>query len=82
VRTQREDQRQADGAAYPWAQDLDGVWHKRPADDTWNPDFAGTQCRTLCGRAIASVRASQFNPDERGLDEDESVCRCAFGEGA
>lgn len=63
---------EADGTEYPFAGDLDGVWHRRPANDTWTRD-ADTQCSTVCGAAIPSVNVSTFHPGEL-LEPYESLC--------
>ena len=52
----------ADGAEFPWAEDLDHVWHCRPEDADWNPAPEATQTLTRCGLAIASVNVSTNHP--------------------
>lgn len=53
-----------DSAQAPYAQDLDEVWHRRPANDSWNSDQSATQCRTVCGQAIYSVHVSEYEPSD------------------
>lgn len=73
-----EDEAVPDGTRYPWVQDLDGVWHKRPADDTWTPavpDAEVAQARSICSAGpVHSVRTSAFRPDEIPLRDDETMC--------
>jgi hypothetical protein len=65
----------ADGTAFPYAEDLDGVWHRR-ADDEWIPaTVADTQCSTVCGIRIGSVRVSEPAPDAADGDQ---VCAGCF----
>lgn len=51
-----------DAERFPYAQDLDGAWHRRPVGDTWNSDQDSTQCRTVCDQAIYSVHVSEYEP--------------------
>jgi hypothetical protein len=41
-----------DAAQNPFAQALDGVWHRRPAGDPWIASIESPNCRTACGLAI------------------------------
>lgn len=61
-----------DGTEYPWAQDLDGVWHLRPKDDTWGDRNAEVQAHGRCGAAFGSVHVSSFQPDPQPMGE--SLC--------
>ena len=63
-----------DSKRYPFAQDLDGAWHRRPPGDTWT---AGDepQCRTACGMAIHSVHVSEYEP-EADAPAGATLCEC------
>lgn len=63
-----------DAANYPYAQDFDGVWHRRPVGDEWIVTVDGPNCHTACGKAIPSVHVSDGYPDD--LDDDETRCAC------
>lgn len=52
----------SDGTEYPFAKDLNDVWHRRPRGGHWQPAPAKFQCRTICGRAIASTTTANFKP--------------------
>jgi hypothetical protein len=71
-----------DSDDWPYAQDLDNVWHKRPSKDHWSygADHDGPNCRTLCGQAIHSVHVSDSLPEIRTEIEEEggSLCTCAM----
>jgi hypothetical protein len=56
-----------------YAQDLDGMWHRRRGS-SWTPPPAGVQCVTECGRRIASVHVAESDPRLRGLSVDEWAC--------
>jgi hypothetical protein len=62
-----------DADEYPWAQDLDGVWHRRPEGDPWVTTVDGANCLTRCGQAIGSVHVSSYDPREV-LTHDETLC--------
>lgn len=70
-----------DSAEFPWAQDLDSVWHRRPTGDRWiafdtrGDGWQGPQCMTACGKAIWSVHVSGFQPE---ADEatGATLCEC------
>lgn len=73
-----------DSATFPWAQDLDRVWHRRPAGDYWRPmrdGYEGPQCTTNCGRAINSAHVSEYMP-EPFEGSGERLCTCATPEPA
>jgi hypothetical protein len=76
----------ADGTAYPYAQDLDRVWHKRPADDQWtNYDRRShaadqPQFRSMCGKALPSVHVAQTPPAPDDLLDGETLCLCIGAE--
>ena len=48
---------------FPYAQDLDGIWHWRPEGDEWHTSIDEPQCRTACGLNIHSVHVSEGRPD-------------------
>ena len=51
----------SDSEMFPWAKDLDDVWHRRPPGRNWvTGDDANTE--TMCGRWIASAHVSNFAP--------------------
>lgn len=52
----------ADGAEWPYAQDQQGIWHRRPADDGWSIEPEEYSCRTVCGKGIVSAHVSQSHP--------------------
>lgn len=64
---------------FPYAEDLNGVWHQRPAGDNWRGSAAGVydgpQCRTLCGLEIHSAHVSEFRPDATTHPES-AFCSC------
>ncbi len=53
-----------DGAANPYAQDLKGVWHRRPANDPWIVSMNKPNAQAVCGAAIHSVHVSGFDPQQ------------------
>jgi hypothetical protein len=57
-REQQLDPNASDSVRYPWAQDLDGVWHKRPPGKPWVTSDDGPNCETVCGKWIASANVS------------------------
>jgi hypothetical protein len=63
-----------DTGSYPFAQDLDGVWHRRPEGDEWVTSVEEPNCRTVCGKAIYSVHVSGFEPE---ADESTGATLCA-----
>ncbi len=71
-----------DSATFPYAQDLDGVWHKRPEGDEWRggsiAGYGGPQCRTRCGREIHSVHVSDSEP-EPDASTGSTLCPCVTG---
>jgi hypothetical protein len=68
-----------DGATLPFAQDTDGMWHKRPADDTlWTPPPAETQCATVCGTRIASKNLASTDPRKLELVDNKTTCIGCF----
>lgn len=52
----------ADGTEYPYAQDHEAVWHRRPADDEWSIDPNEHSCSTICGKQIVSAHISPSHP--------------------
>jgi hypothetical protein len=49
---------------FPWAEDIDGLWHLR-RDDFWDNDLkADVRAHTTCGRDIWSCHVSEFDPRE------------------
>lgn len=70
----------ADAANYPYARDLDTVWHRRPDGDEWTtfdkdrPDETEHQARTVCDRAISSVHVSTSYPAELDAYLGETMC--------
>jgi hypothetical protein len=51
----------ADGRAYPWARAVDGTWHLRPDDDTWqNGDV---NCVGVCGATFGADQVETYRPD-------------------
>lgn len=72
-----------DAAQYPYAQDLDGAWHRRPEGDGWHaPDTAEDlqpQCATLCGQEIHSVHVSEYVPEADPV-QGETLCPCVTDE--
>ena len=65
-----------DAAQHPYAQDLDGMWHQRPAADPWVNSMEQANCRTRCGRTIGSVCVSEYKPEPEGLYGDATICPC------
>jgi len=66
-----------DGMTYPWVNDLDGVWHLRPAGDEWTVDEE-VQAHTICGLGVSSVHVSSFRPTPDAYC-DESMCETCDG---
>lgn len=64
-----------DGEEFPFVQDLDGRWHKRPADDYWtvNGDY---QAATNCGLLVSSVHVSRFDPRLDRVRSDYYCRKC------
>lgn len=52
----------ADGTEFPYAQDHEAVWHRRPADDTWSVVPEEHSCSTICGKQIVSAHVSPSHP--------------------
>lgn len=69
-----------DGTRRPWAQDLDGTWHRRPANDEWGDHREVVQAHGICGMAFASVHCSEIDPPAFFRREgDERLCsQCGF----
>jgi len=66
-----------DAHRYPFAQDLNGEWHRRPPGDTWTVSAEEPNARTLCGEAIHSVHVSEFQP-EPDASTGSTLCECAM----
>ena len=54
--------KRSDSDMLPWAEDLDGVWHRRPPGRDWVTGD-GANAETVCGRRIASVHVSNCEPE-------------------
>lgn len=67
----------ADSDLLPWVQDLDGLWHRRPAGRAWFTDREdGANAETCCGVWVASAHVSNFDPRRSVLDDEPArVCR-------
>jgi hypothetical protein len=67
----------ADGTEYPYARGDDGLWHRRPADDTWSTEPNEYSCSTVCGKQIISANVSASHPLAEGNYSytEADVCR-------
>lgn len=64
-----------DAALHPFAQDLAGVWHRRPVGDPWTASMEKPNCRTVCGQEIHSVHISDCEP-EPDEGTGATLCHC------
>lgn len=67
-----------DGTMLPFAEDINRIWHKRPADDTWGGTNGGNLCRTLCGQEIASTNFANSDPRRLSLVDSKETCVGCF----
>lgn len=66
----------SDAVEFPFVQDFDRRWHKRPTDDEWTRYPAELQARTLCGQHIPSVHVSSFDPRYMNIWDDRYCRKC------
>jgi hypothetical protein len=67
-----------DGTMLPFAMDINKVWHKRPANDTWGGTEGGNLCTTLCGQQIPSTEFANTDPRRAHLVESKATCIGCF----
>lgn len=59
-----------DSDQYPWVEDLDGLWHRRPPGQPWVMDREdGGNAETLCGQWVPSVHVSADGMDTVTVDQ-------------
>lgn len=65
-----------DGTEYPYAQDHEGIWHRRPAGDRWSTELDEYSCSTVCGKQIVSAHVSPGHPlgDGNYSYTEDDVC--------
>lgn len=69
--------RSLDGTRFPFVQDLDGKWHRRPPTDTWKRSLEGPNASTVCGLVVPSVHVSAYDPrTNEDRWDDETFCEC------